>query len=300
MTTLYTVSFKRTVLATLIGLCLSKYAFALEEISDDALSQTTGEGLAILPTDFSFVLRGDKAGNETSLTDRSKDTGYIHYVPVGGLTSMVQDTDKDGSVTTADHSVGKADLYLYGLALSKNDYDSNNRFGSKIASWGTANNPWVLKAATATNVPDFSGTSGTVTYLNLEAPLYETGTKTGVDAYNLKLALWVDAFVRDQSKPEGDPNQFKLGELFSSTQTAAEASAGDRANRLRLQAIANGFGINGSNLQIFQTLGGSSNNNGMSAFYNNTLGVSGVFRIVVTVKTSRLSTIPVQHLVPIV
>ncbi|MEK5764928.1 hypothetical protein VXE39_19510, partial [Acinetobacter junii] len=65
----------------------------------------------------------------------------------------------------------------------------------------------------------------------------------------------------------------------SSTQTAAEASAGDRANRLRLQAIANGFGINGSNLQIFQTLGGSSNNNGMSAFYNNTLGVSGVFRI---------------------
>lgn len=279
MTTLYTVSFKRTVLATLIGLCLSKYAFALEEISDDALSQTTGEGVAILPTDFSFVLRGDKAGNETSLTDRSKDTGYIHYVPVGGLTSMVQDTNNDGSVTTADHSVGKADLYLYGLALSKNDNDSNNRFGSKIASWGTANNPWVLKAATATDVPDFSGTNGTVTYLNLEAPLYETGTKTGVDAYNLKLALWVDAFVRDQSKPEGDPNQFKLGELFSSTQTADEASAGDRANRLRLQAIANGFGINGSNLQIFQTLGGSSNNNGMSAFYNNTLGVSGVFRI---------------------
>ena len=275
MTKLYTVSFKRTVLATLIGLCLSKYAFALEEISDDALSQTTGEGLAILPTDFSFVLRGDKAGNETSLTDRSKDTGYIHYVPVGGLTSMVQDTNNDGSVTTADHSVGKADLYLYGLALSKNDNDSNNRFGSKIASWGTANNPWVLKAATATNVPDFSGTNGTVTYLNLEAPLYETGTKTGVDAYNLKLALWVDAFVRDQSKPEGDPNQFKLGELFSSTQTAAEASAGDRANRLRLQAIANGFGINGSNLQIFQTLGGSSNNNGMSAFYPNSRKTSG-------------------------
>lgn len=279
MTTLYTVSFKRTVLATLIGLCLSKYAFALEEISDDALSQTTGEGVAILPKDFSFVLRGDKAGNETSLADRSKDTGYIHYVPVGGLTSMVQDTNKDGSVTTADHSVGKADIYLYGLALSKNDYDSNNRFGSKIASWGTANNPWVLKAATATNVPDFSGTSGTVTYLNLEAPLYETETKTGIDAYNLKLALWADAFVRDQSKPEGDANQFKLGELFSSTQTSAEATAGDRANRLRLQAIANGFGINGSNLQVFQTLGGSSNNNGMSAFYNKTLGVSGVFRI---------------------
>lgn len=272
MTTLHTVSFKRTVLATLISLCISRYAFALQEISDDALSQATGEGVAILPTDFSFVLRGDKTGNETSLTDRSKDTGYIHLIPVGGLTSVAQDTNRDGLVNGSDHSVGKADIYLYGLALSKNDNDSNNRFGSKIASWGTANNPWILKAATATNVPDFAGANGAVTYLNLEAPLYETGTKTGVDAYNLKLGLWADAFVRDQSKSEGHDDQFNLGEGFSTT-------ASGRANRLRLQAIANGLGINGSNLQVFQTLGGSSNTNGMSAFYNNTLGISGVVRI---------------------
>lgn len=271
MTTLHTVSFKRTVLATLISLCISRYAFALQEISDDALSQATGEGVAILPTDFSFVLRGDKTGNEISLADRSKDTGYIHYVPVGGLTSLSQDTNKDGLVTSADHSVGKADLYLYGLALSKNDNNINNRFGSKIASWGTANNPWIFKAATASNVPDFAGSNGTITYLNFEAPLYETGTKTGLDAYNLKLALWADAFVRDQSKAEGDVDQFNLGENFSTTATG-------RANRLRLQAIANGFSMNGSNLQIFQTLGGSNNNNGMSAFYNNTLGIAGVLR----------------------
>ena len=187
MTTLHTVSFKRTVLATLIGLFLSRYSFALQEISDDALSQATGEGIAILPTDYSFVLRGDKTGNEASLTDRSKDTGYIHYIPIGGLTSIVQDTNKDGLVNSSDHSVGKADLYLYGLALSKNDNDPNNRFGSKISSWGTANNPWIFKAATANNVPDFAGGNGTITYLNFEAPLYETGTKTGVDAYNLKL-----------------------------------------------------------------------------------------------------------------
>lgn len=272
MTTLHTVSFKRTVLATLISLCISRYAFALQEISDDALSQTTGEGVAILPTDYSFVFRGDKTGNETSLTDRSKDTGYIHLIPVGGLTSVAQDTNRDGLVNGSDHSVGKADIYLYGLALSKNDNDSNNRFGSKIASWGTANNPWILKAATATNVPDFAGSNGTITYLNFEAPLYETGTKTGLDAYNLKLALWADAFVRDQSKAEGDVDQFNLGENFSTTATG-------RANRLRLQAIANGFSMNGSNLQVFQTLGGSSNTNGMSAFYNNTLGISGVVRI---------------------
>ncbi|MFW2035365.1 hypothetical protein [Acinetobacter junii] len=271
MTTLHTVSFKRTVLATLISLCISRYAFALQEISDDALSQATGEGVAILPTDFSFVLRGDKTGNEISLADRSKDTGYIHYIPVGGLTSLSQDTNKDSLVTSADHSVGKADLYLYGLALSKNDNNINNRFGSKISSWGTANNPWIFKAATASNVPDFAGSNGTITYLNFEAPLYETGTKTGLDAYNLKLALWADAFVRDQSKAEGDVDQFNLGENFSTTATG-------RANRLRLQAIANGFSMNGSNLQVFQTLGGSNNNNGMSAFYNNTLGIAGVLR----------------------
>ena len=275
MTTLHTVTFKRTVLATLISLCLSRYALALEEISDDALSQATGEGIAILPTDYSFVFRGDKTGNETSLTDRSKDTGYIHLIPVGGLTSVAQDTNRDGLVNGSDHSVGKADIYLYGLALSKNDNDSNNRFGSKIASWGTANNPWILKAATATNVPDFAGANGAVTYLNLEAPLYDTTTPTtpatGADAYNLKLALWADAFVRDQSKAEGDVDQFNLGENFSTTATG-------RANRLRLQAIANGFSMNGSNLQVFQTLGGSNNNNGMSAFYNNTLGIAGVLR----------------------
>lgn len=112
MTTLHTVSFKRTVLATLIGLFLSRYSFALQEISDDALSQATGEGIAILPTDYSFVLRGDKTGNEASLTDRSKDTGYIHYIPIGGLTSIVQDTNKDGLVNSSDHSVKLIFTYM--------------------------------------------------------------------------------------------------------------------------------------------------------------------------------------------
>lgn len=279
MTTFHTVSFKRTVLATLIGLCLSRYAFALQEISDEALSQTTGEGIAILPTNFDFIFRGANTGNETTsaiLNDRSKDTGYIHYLPVGGLTSLAQDTNKDGVVNSSDHSVGKADIYLYGLALSKNNNnDTNSRFDSvspQIASWGTAENPWVLKAKTAANVPNFAGVDGSVTYLNLEAPLYETGTKTGVDAYNLKLAFWADAFVRDQSKADGAIDQFNLGELFST-------SDANRANRLRLQAIMNGFSVNGSSLQVFQTLAGSSNANGMSSFYNNTLGLAGVIRI---------------------
>ncbi|MFW2125280.1 hypothetical protein ACG94O_20530, partial [Acinetobacter ursingii] len=58
MTTLKTVCFQKTVLATLVGLCLSQSVFALQEISDDALSQATGEGIALLPENFSFRFNG--------------------------------------------------------------------------------------------------------------------------------------------------------------------------------------------------------------------------------------------------
>ena len=58
MTTLHTVSFQKTVLATLIGLCLNQSVFALQELSDDGLSETTGEGIALLPQDTYMIFRG--------------------------------------------------------------------------------------------------------------------------------------------------------------------------------------------------------------------------------------------------
>lgn len=132
MTTLnYTVNIKKTVLASLIGLCISQSSLALEALSDESLGEATGEGIALLPQNAYMIFRGANSGNQTEatiLSDRTLDTGSMYYVPVGGLTSLVQDTNKDGSVTNADHSVGKADLYLYGLAISKNAANnSNNR-----------------------------------------------------------------------------------------------------------------------------------------------------------------------------
>lgn len=298
MTTLhYTVTFHKTVLASFIGLCISSSCFALEAMSDEKLSDTTGEGIALLPQDAYMVFRG--AGpNETKATlfsDRTKDTGYIHYIPVGPLTQTTQDTNKDNLVNTSDHSVGKADLYLYGLALSKSDGNSNSRIASseaaaKISSWGTAANPWLLKVGTQNNVPTFTpdGTTpntdkGSVSFLALEAPLYEytytNGTlatspdSLGADAYRLKLGLWADAFVLDQTKGETDSALYNLGQMYGG------ASDATRANRLRLQAVWNDFSINGSRIQVFQTLNGATNNNGLSAFYNNTLGLAGVIRL---------------------
>ncbi|MDR7017121.1 hypothetical protein [Acinetobacter sp. 3657] len=282
-----TVVFKRTVLASLIGLLLSRSVFALELLSDDHLSDTTGEGIAILPRDFSLRFNGAEnplANGSTPLN--FPDTGYIRYIPVGPLTQASLDTNKNGTVGPEDRAVGKADLFLYGLAISKADGNSNNRFSNMgIASWGTAANPWLLKVATENNVPDFnaptptSTTSGSVTYLALEAPLFNkiipTLAAEGADAYNLKLGLWADAFVRNPNVVENmtaTGDQFNLGAMNGTV-------ASNRANRIRLNAVWDGFGINGSRIQMFQTLGGASNTGGMSKFYNNTLGLNGVLRL---------------------
>ena len=288
MTTLnYTFHFNKTILLSLMTLCISPMSFALQPLSDETLSSTTGEGIALVPQDAYFVFQGENS-TASDLTDRSKDTGYIHVIPVGPLTNAALDTNKDNVVDAKDHSVGKADLFVYGLALSKSDGNHNSRLANsdtaaRIGSWGTATNPWILKVETENQVPNFdpnnkcvaSDPKCQVPYLTLEAPLFNTAIPTnvadGADAYKLKMGLWADAFVLDPSKREGDASVYKLG--------ATNQTVEGRANRLRLQAIWNDFTINGSRLQVFQTLNGATNANGMSAFYNNTLGIAGLVRL---------------------
>lgn len=306
MTTLnYTVKFHKTVLASFIGLLISQSCFALEEMSDEKLSNTTGEGIALLPQDAYMVFRGVGV-NETAtqLLDRTKDTGSINYIPVGPLSLTAADTNKNNSIDSGDLAVGKADLFLYGLALSKaNDADPNDineRVGmlkntsgvataiNAIKSWGTATNPWILKVdtmdAVPTFTPDIAGGSkntdtGKVTYLALEAPAFETGTldAEGSDAYKLKLGMWADAFVRNPNKKDGDPNQFQYGTSTGTRGNGTEIT--NRENRIRLQAIWNNFSLNGSKIQLFQTLEGATNTGGLSPFYNKTLGLAGVIRL---------------------
>ncbi|MDR2060690.1 MAG: hypothetical protein LBQ29_04735 [Acinetobacter sp.] len=315
MAILHMDSFQKTVLASFIGLCISQPAFALQELSDEGLSQTTGEGIALLPQNTYMIFQGEK--NTTTgadLLNRQLDTGYINYVPIGPLSSATTDTNKSGAVDAGDRAVGKADLFLYGLALSASNIERadnhNERVGlntagtaiNAIRSWGTATNPWILKVQSQANVPTFTPDgstpntdTGQVTYMALEAPLYEyyndnaTGTgaptviKTGADAagadaYNLKLGLWADAFVRNPNKANGAIDQFQYGNSAGLVGTGSDIDP-NRANRLRLQGIWNGFSLNGSNLKIFQTLNGAGSTGGLSPFYNNTLGLAGVFRL---------------------
>ena len=241
MTTLHTVSFQKTVLASLIGLCLSQSIFALEnleQLDDAALSQATGEGIAMLPENFRMVFQGandDTTQQLTDYTNRAKDTGYIRYIPVGPLTP---------EATAA--GAQKGDIFLYGLAISRADNDINNRYNSsatgQIKSWGSTDNPWLLKVQSAT-IPNFAGVNDSLSYLSYEAPAYDIAgfANANSDDYHLKLGLWADIFMRDPTVAAPDNNPAGWGAGLS--------------NRLRLQAIWNDFSINGSSINLFQTLG---------------------------------------------
>lgn len=79
-------------------------------------------------------------------------------------------------------------------------------------------------------------------------------------------------FVRDPSKVE---NLTATGDQF-------DLNGANRANRLRLQAIMRGVSLNGTNLKMFQTLGGAETATGLGpnySSYNNTLGLALTARI---------------------
>ncbi|MCU4378715.1 hypothetical protein [Acinetobacter haemolyticus] len=274
-----TVAFKQTLLASFIGLCMSQTAFALQEISDEGLSQATGEGIALLPENFSFRFNGADTANSGAGT---YGAGSIRLIPVGPL-----------SATATAKGYKKADAWLYGLSLSQsnknvgaaiNGSDWGTLYGRPIDSWGSASNPWVIKTLTDDNVPNFVGNIENVTYLTLEAPLRHTTLPASgsaeSSAYNLKLGLWTDIFQRDAN--------------------VAESGLNGLSNRLRLAAVWDGFSINGSNLKVFQTLGGVSPamggtydalmkvngvettktfNYGLNTNYNQTFGVAGLVRL---------------------
>ncbi|CAG67680.1 conserved hypothetical protein; putative signal peptide [Acinetobacter baylyi ADP1] len=255
----YTVSFPKAILTIAIGLGLSHSAFALEALSDETLSQQTGEGIAFLPENVKMVFQKAEdnlsgAQNTARMADRGYDTGLIRVIPVGPLSS-----------TATASGAKKADLFIYGLALSKSDSNVNSRFSNTGVNLGTESNPWVLNVLPVSTY-DFAGNVQSLSYLGLEAPLLRADGTLASDT--AKLGLWGDIFSRNSTTS-----------TTVNAATGAPDSLGGLENRLRVQMILNGLSLNGSNLKLFQTLGNATNNSGLSTTYNKTLGLAGLIRL---------------------
>lgn len=249
----YAPDFKLPVLSalTLAMLTLGFPAHALEAMGDEEMSESSGQAIAFLPENFSLRFNGE---------DGTPDTGYVRLIPVG----------PNNIAPTPGTNFQKADTYIYGLALSQSnkalgaartDADLDSRFGRPIESWGTGSNPFQLAAKTQNGVPSFNGTASDVSFVELKAPDFDSGIYTDAgasdaekSAYNLKAGFYADILKRNPASIDGAAGQF--------------------TERLRLNAVWDGFSINGSNLRLFQTLGNSP-----IAAYNNTLGINAMVRL---------------------
>ena len=164
------------------------------------------------------------------------------------------------AATNINNRKTKADVFIYGLALSKSDGSLSTRFSNEGFNWGTADNPWLVHAGSQENVMQFTETPKDVGYIAIEAPLMPVNG-TAADN-NIKLGLWADIFARDfQSSNVVDPI------------TGAPTSGLSADQRLRLQVVANGLSLNGSQVRLFQTLESSDIN------YSETLGLASIIRL---------------------
>lgn len=169
------------------------------------------------------------------------------------------------STATVSSLRSKADVFIYGLALS-NSKDKNGksslatRYTDQGFNWGTAENPWLFHAGNQ-DVEQFAkDNKGNVGYLAIEAPLKKIAADDASN--NIKLGLWMDVFSRSlNSSNVVDPI------------TGAPTSGLDKDYRLRTQIVANGLSFNGSQVRIFQTLKSTNTN------YNQTLGLASLIRI---------------------
>lgn len=154
----------------------------------------------------------------------------------------------------------KADVFIYGLALSKSDNNLNSRFSNLGFNWGSADNPWLIHAGTAKGVRQFKAGAKDVGYIAIEAPLM-TNTPTESDN-NIKLGFWTDIFARS----------FNSSNVVNPV-TGGPISGLDTNERLRLQVVANGLSLNGSQVRLFQTLESPDIN------YSQTLGMTSLIRL---------------------
>lgn len=204
--------------ALAIFLISSNYSYALEALEDASLSDITGEGIAYLPENIKIVF---------------DDTAYVRTLPS----------------STAPAFGEKAELVWYGLAFAGNDGNVSDRVGNPIVSWGTANNPWILKAETLTK-RKYSGAVEPFPVLSYYAPTYT------LNDGELKYGFWADLVIRN-----------KTTDVF--------------IDRFQSQSVWNGVSLNGSRMSIFQSTVdyNTSAHNTVSATNSGSLGIAWLNRI---------------------
>ena len=164
------------------------------------------------------------------------------------------------TATNINNRRTKADVFIYGLALSKSDGDLNSRFSNQGFNWGSADNPWLIHAGTQKNVRQYTASAKDLSYIAIEAPLMPI-IGTAADN-NIKLGFWTDIFSRNYNSSSA-----------ISAETGGATDGLDINQRLRLQVVANGLSLNGSQVRLFQTLQSSNTN------YSETLGMASIIRI---------------------
>jgi hypothetical protein len=189
--------------------------------------------------------------------------GMMKDADSAAMAEIIARADQAAKTEAAKSSVStlrtKADVFIYGLALSKSDGSLSARYSNQGFSWGSADNPWLFRAGTE-NVKQFKDAAKDVGYIALEAPLSPIA---GVESdNNIKLGFWSDIFARELNSSNAvDPI------------TGGPISGLDTDYRLRTQFVANGLSFNGSQVRLFQTLESDNKN------YSQTLGMASIVRL---------------------
>lgn len=246
----------RRFLAVAISAMLSGHALALEAISDEAMSEATGEGIALLPEDFKFVME-------------DSDDSYINLIPRG----PTRDPDGAGPLVAPN----RADLYIRSLAITANDATTTRASNTSIASWGSGANPFLI-AVKSESHPDYTSPNISRSFLRIEAPNYcPTGspvsgdcpagpdTGTALSAYNLRLGLTLDILSKTSAQQQGY--------IVGGTPYTGTNLFGSRG--VAFQAIWNGLSMNGTRIDVFQTPADAT----AGSQANNTLGLRALIRL---------------------
>lgn len=217
----------------------------------NVIKNTVDSQLAAKTTEMLNQLASDYAKEQATTASNT-----VHDEVVRNAINMAKAAAQNANIGSLRT---KADVFIYGLALSKSDDSLSTRYSNQGFSWGSADNPWLFRAGTE-SVKQFKDAAKDVGYIALEAPLAKIAPDESDN--NIKLGFWSDIFARElNSSNVVDPI------------TGGPTSGLDTNYRLRTQFVANGLSLNGSQVRLFQTLESDNKD------YNQTLGMASILRL---------------------